>query len=61
MTQFNLTRVACVAALWLIALASLSTTLAAQSTKVEGLIKARNGGNHGRTNFGVAEPCRLAD
>ncbi len=37
MTQFNLTRVACVAALWLIALASLSTTLAAQSTKVEAL------------------------
>jgi OmpA-OmpF porin, OOP family len=43
MTQFNLTRIAYVAALSLIGLASLSTTLAAQSVKVEGLIKARNG------------------
>lgn len=43
MTQFNLTRIAYAAALSLIALASLSTTLAAQSVKVEGLIKARNG------------------
>jgi outer membrane protein OmpA-like peptidoglycan-associated protein len=43
MTQINLTRIAYAAALSLIALASLSTTLAAQSVKVEGLIKARNG------------------
>jgi OmpA-OmpF porin, OOP family len=43
MTQFNLPRIAYVAALSLIGLASLSTTLAAQSVKAEGLIKARNG------------------
>ena len=43
MTQFNLPRIAYVAALSLIGLASLSAPVAAQSLKVEGLIKARNG------------------
>jgi OmpA-OmpF porin, OOP family len=43
MTQFNLPRIAYVAALLLIGLASLSAPVAAQSLKVEGLIKARNG------------------
>jgi OmpA-OmpF porin, OOP family len=43
MIQFNLPRIAYITAVWLIGLASLSTTVAAQSLKVEGLIKARNG------------------
>ena len=43
MTQLNRVRIAYVAALSLIGLASLSTTVVAQSVKVEGLIKARNG------------------
>jgi len=43
MTRVNLPRIAYVAAVSLIGLALLSTTVAAQSLKVEGLIKARNG------------------
>jgi OOP family OmpA-OmpF porin len=43
MTHFNLPRTAYVAAVSLIGLALLGTTVAAQSVKVEGLIKARNG------------------
>jgi len=43
MIQFNLPRIAYVAAISLIGLALLSTTVVAQSVKVEGLIKARNG------------------
>jgi OmpA-OmpF porin, OOP family len=43
MTRFNLPRVAYAIAVSLIGLASLSTTVTAQSMKVEGLIKARNG------------------
>jgi OmpA-OmpF porin, OOP family len=43
MTHFNLPRIAYIAAVSLIWLALLSTTVAAQSIKVEGLIKARNG------------------
>jgi outer membrane protein OmpA-like peptidoglycan-associated protein len=43
MTQFNLPKFACITAVSLIGLASLSTTVAAQSLKVEGLIKGRNG------------------
>ena len=43
MTQFNLPRIAYAMAVSLIGLASLSTTVTAQSVKAEGLIKARNG------------------
>src|SRR5205814_3946067 len=43
MTQFNLPRIAYATAVSLIGLASLSTTVTAQSVKAEGLIKARNG------------------
>jgi len=43
MTQFNLPGIAYAIAVSLIGLASLSTTVTAQSLKVEGLIKARNG------------------
>ena len=43
MTQFNLPRIAYITVVSLIGLASLSTTVVAQSLKVEGLIKARNG------------------
>ena len=43
MTQFNLPRIAHAVAVSLIGLASLSTTVTAQSVKAEGLIKARNG------------------
>jgi OmpA-OmpF porin, OOP family len=43
MAQFNLPRFAYITAVSLIGLASLSTTVAAQSLKVEGMIKARNG------------------
>jgi OOP family OmpA-OmpF porin len=43
MTHFNLPRTAYVAAVSLVGLALLGTTVAAQSVKVEGLIKARNG------------------
>jgi OOP family OmpA-OmpF porin len=43
MTQFNLPRIAYVAALSLIGLASLNIVVAAQTSKAEGLIKARNG------------------
>jgi outer membrane protein OmpA-like peptidoglycan-associated protein len=43
MAQFKATRIAGVASVFLIGLTLLSTTLAAQTTKVEGLIKGRNG------------------
>jgi OmpA-OmpF porin, OOP family len=43
MTQFNLPKIACLAALSLIGLASLNIVAAAQTSKAEGLIKARNG------------------
>lgn len=43
MTQFNLPGIARVATVSLIGLALLTTMVAAQSVKVEGLIKARNG------------------
>ena len=43
MMQFNLLRIAYVATVSLIGLALLTTVAAAQSVKVEGLIKARNG------------------
>jgi OmpA-OmpF porin, OOP family len=43
MTQFSVVRMARVAIMSLLAVAGLSTAVAAQSTKVEGLIKARNG------------------
>jgi OOP family OmpA-OmpF porin len=43
MTHINLPRIAYVAAVSLIGLALLSTTVTAQSAKVEGLIKTRNG------------------
>jgi len=43
MTQFNLPRIAYAMAVSLIGLASLSTTVTAQSVNAEGLIKARNG------------------
>ena len=43
MTQFKLARVAYVTALSLVGLTLLTTTVAAQSAKVEGLIKGRNG------------------
>src|ERR1700704_1716651 len=43
MTQFKAARIAAVASVFLIGLTLLSTTLAAQTTKVEGLIKGRNG------------------
>jgi OmpA-OmpF porin, OOP family len=43
MAHFNLPKTAVVAALSLIGLILLSTAVAAQSVKVEGLIKARNG------------------
>lgn len=43
MTHFDLPKIAFVAALSLIGLVSQSTTVAAQSVKVEGIIKARNG------------------
>src|SRR6266480_4696732 len=43
MTHFNLPRIAYVAAMSLIGLALLSPMVIAQSTTVEGLIKARNG------------------
>lgn len=43
MTQFNVVRIARIAIMSLVAVAGLSIAVAAQSTKVEGLIKARNG------------------
>ena len=43
MAQFKAARIAGVASVFLIGLTLLSTTLAAQTTKVEGLIKGRNG------------------
>jgi OmpA-OmpF porin, OOP family len=43
MTQFNRSRIAYVVTLSLIGLALLTTTVAAQSVKVEGLIKGRDG------------------
>lgn len=43
MAQFKAARIAGVASVFLIGLTLLSTTLAAQNTKVEGLIKGRNG------------------
>src|ERR1700751_4683590 len=43
MTHFNLSKVTFVAALVVIGVLALSTAAAAQSVKVEGLIKARNG------------------
>jgi outer membrane protein OmpA-like peptidoglycan-associated protein len=43
MTQFKAVRTAGVASVFLIGLTLLSTTVAAQTTKVEGLIKGRNG------------------
>lgn len=43
MTQFNWLKIPCVAVLSLISLTLLSTTVAAQTIKVEGLIQARNG------------------
>lgn len=43
MAQFKTARIAGVASVFLIGLALLSTTLAAQTVKVEGLIKGRNG------------------
>jgi OmpA-OmpF porin, OOP family len=43
MTRFNLPRIAYAMAVSLIGLASLGRTVTAQSVKVEGLIKARNG------------------
>ena len=43
MTQFKVVRIARIAIMSLVAVAGLSTAVAAQSTKVEGLIKARNG------------------
>jgi hypothetical protein len=43
MFPFNLPRIAYVAAVMLIGLVLLSTMVAAQSVKVDGLIKARDG------------------
>ena len=43
MTQFNWLKIPCVAVLSLISLTSLSTSVIAQSTKVEGLIQGRSG------------------
>src|SRR6476660_10347779 len=43
MIHFNLPRIVYVAGVMLIAVAFLSTTVAAQSVKIEGLIKARDG------------------
>jgi OOP family OmpA-OmpF porin len=43
MSQFNAFRIAYLVTLFLIGLALLSPIVAAQSTKVEGLVKARNG------------------
>ena len=43
MAQFKAARIAGVASVFLIGLTLVSTTLAAQTTKVEGLIKGRNG------------------
>src|SRR6516225_7152133 len=43
MTQFNVVRMARVAIVSLVGVAWLSTVVAAQSVKAEGLIKARNG------------------
>jgi OOP family OmpA-OmpF porin len=43
MARFNLPRIAYATVLWLIGLASFGTTVLAQSVKVEGLIKGRNG------------------
>jgi OmpA-OmpF porin, OOP family len=43
MARLKLSRIACATVLWIIGVASVSTTVLAETVKAEGLIKARNG------------------